>query len=368
MESKVQFGKWQATAILINALCTQVFLSFPRHISNKVGTSGWMLILAAFLISFLGFWIIIRLYKNFAGKDILDIADEFGGKISKILVGSLVLGFIIFLISITLRQYTEYIKLIILPVSPISFVTILFIVVMIFGAYFGIESLARFHVAVVPVIIVGFILILVGVSEYFSLDNLHPLLGNGAGAIIKNSLPAVSIYSPILFLFMIIPFIKEGECLKKSGYMGIFWATVCMVLSCVFYTGVVMYPNSSEYTLPFYHLSRLIDHGRFFQRIEAGFVFIWVAAAMLFLSTGLFLAAYIFKKMFDLEYYKPLIIPFAILILTMSLIPNSVMSATDVELAYIGTYGGVFAFGITMVVLGVASLVKMRKCKAEDKA
>jgi hypothetical protein len=66
-------------------------------------------------------------------------------------------------------------------------------------------------------------------------------------------------------------------------------------------------------------MGRLINYGRFFQRVEAMFMLIWAAAALLYLSTVFYFILHIIQKTFKLKYYKPLIIPFAILILNLSL-------------------------------------------------
>jgi hypothetical protein len=122
----------------------------------------------------------------------------------------------------------------------------------------------------------------------------------------------------------------------------------------------VPYPHNREYFLPIYQLARIIHFGRFFQRLESAFLFIWAASALLYLSSAFFFIVYIFKKTFKLAYYRPLIVPFALIIFSLSLIPENVMHTVTLDTEYFGNISWLIAFGFTISLLVVARIVKKK--------
>jgi len=71
--------------------------------------------------------------------------------------------------------------------------------------------------------------------------------------------------------------------------------------------------------------------GRFLQRIEVAFVFLWVISACIHLALSGYTAARIIQDMLKLPSYKPLLPAFAILGFTFALVPSDVPEATYVD-------------------------------------
>ena len=362
MKNKILFGNWEAVALLVNLICTKLFLDFPRTVAEQAGTASWILLLYISLLAFLGFFIISKLYEKFEGKDILDICQESFGQIGKIIIGIILLAFLIFITSIVLREYSEDMKIVAFIASPISFVNLFFLLTMIVGAYFGIEAIVRFHAVTVPIIVVGSIIIMVGVMPYADYTNVLPILGNGINEIFIKGFVKVSIYSEILILFLIVPYIKTNKNFKLVGYTSLGISTFFLTLSAYMFLAVRSYPTAIENFLPIYQLSRMINYGRFFQRIESLFLVMWVGAAMLYLSASFYFIVNIFKKMFNLEYYRPLIIPFAIIIFNLSLLPSNLIDAIKLHTQYFSNYSWIVTFLIIILVLIFARMAS-RKTK-----
>lgn len=363
MKNKIVFGRWEATTLLINAICTQMFLGFPRSMSEIAGTAGWILISYVSVLALFGFALISKLYKNFEGMDIFDIAEKASGNFGRIIVGLLSIALILGIHIITLREFGEDIKVITLNISPISFIISFFIVGIIFAAFVGIEAIVRLHAIMVPTIIIGYIIIVVGVSPYIELVNLTPILGNGLNEIFLKGSVKLSIFTALIYLFIIAPFLKTHESFKTVGFTGLGISALLLISSVLTFLSVEAYPAANESFLPIYQLARLINYGRFFQRIEPVFVFIWAASALLYLGAGLFFSTYVFQRTFKLKYYKPLIFPFVIIMFSLSLLPQSLISSIEIEAKYFRTYGWIVTFGVTTFVLLIALFMKHKKKK-----
>ena len=357
VEKKVKIGKWEVTAILVNALCLQVFLNLPRTMAELAGPAAWMVTVYVMVMVLIIFTVIIKLYKPFEGMDILDVAHYAMGVPGRVAAGIIVLFHLVLAISIILREFGEDMKVIALEVSPISYVLLFFIVGMLVSAYMGLEAISRLHSFAVPVVIVGFIIIIVGVSPYYRVLNLFPIMGKGAKAILWDGLSRISIYSSLIFFFLSIPFVGREDT-KNIGYTAILLTGILTTLSCLAYLAVAPFPVAIEYFLPIYQLARLIYLGRFFQRIESVFMIIWAASALMYLSTGLFFMLYVFKKTFAIKYYRPLIIPFTVLVFNFSLLPPNLMWAVEIETKYFRRFAWITTFAVTAAILAAAHLKK----------
>ncbi|MCR4435856.1 MAG: GerAB/ArcD/ProY family transporter [Clostridiales bacterium] len=364
-ESKIVFGKWETAALLINALNVQVFLNFPRTMAERGGTAGWILAAYISVLAFLLFLLISRLYSRFEGKDLLDLGEYIGGSAGRIIVGIIILIHITFIISIILREFAEDMKVISLPASPISFVILFFLSGMIAGAYAGIEAIVRFHAFIVPIILAGYLIIIGGVAPYYNISNIMPILGNGAYAIFGSGFFRISSFSGLIALFLLFPFIKTGKNFKSAGSLAIGISSGVLITSALTFLLVFPYPSAIEGFLPIFQLARLINYGRFFQRVESIFVMIWAIAALLYLSMGFFLIVYVFSKTFRLEYYRPLIIPMAIIVFAISLWPKNLMSAIAMETVYFRSAAWAVTFGMTLLLLLVAGAMKKRNHRKE---
>ncbi len=361
MENKVSFGRFEATTLLVNAICVQIFLSFPRIMAQEGATAGWILVFYNSILVLFLFILIIRLFSRFEGMDLLDISENIGGSVARILIGSLIMLYFAFITSLILREFGEGIKVVALPESPLNFVILLFMVGLVGSAYFGLESIVRFHAIIIPLIMVGLLIVLFGVSPHYNFDNLYPVLGTGAYSIFVKSIDRISTFSALIILFMITPFIKTVKNLKIVGFITITTASVFLIMATVVFLAVIPYPAALESEIPIYQMARLIDIPRIFERVESVFIIIWTAAVLLFLSAGFYFLVYVFKRTFKLTYYKPLILPFAILILSLSHLLNNDVSTIHLKTKYFSHFSWIVSFGLPLLLLGASYILRMEK-------
>lgn len=363
MGNRIVFGRWEAVALLVNLVCTKIFLSFPRVAAELVGTASWMLVAYVSLLAFLLFFLITKIYRHFEGKDIIDISEMAGGSFGRISVGLILTASLLIYVSLVMREFAEDMKVIAFTVSPVSFVTMFFVVSMAIGAWFGIEAIVRFHAMAVPAILFGYLVIVIAVLPFTDFTNILPILGNGPKKIFIDCSSEIAVYSELLLLFLIAPFLRSDSNLKKVGYASIGLSAFLLTSGALAYIAAIPYPTALENFLPIYQMARLINYGRFFQRLEPLFLVVWVTAALLYLTSTFYFLLYVFRKTFGLKYHKPLIMPFAVIVFTLSLMPANVISTVELESFFYRNISWVVTFGLTLVLLLTAWAVKGRKRK-----
>jgi len=354
MKKKTIFGHWEASAIIVNLICTKIFLNFPRMAVEEGGTAGWILAVYIAILAILGFTVIQKLYRPFEGKDLLDIAELAAGNIGRIVVGFVILFCLGWGTVAYMRMFSENMKLISLTTSPLSYVELFFVVCLVVGAFFGIEALSRLHAFVVPIIAVGFLMIMLGAVNYIDAGNLLPIFGNGLSAIFIEGAQKVSDYSEILVLFLLAPFLKKYDVMKSTGYWSLVISALFLVVSVLVFSTVFPYPSSLEITIPIFNVARLIKLGRFFQRVESVFLFIWAASSLLYITVNFYLILFTFQKAFRLDYYKPLILPLAIIVLSLNFLPSdfAVVVTYEVEVFRSWSWIPAFVMPILLLILG----------------
>ncbi len=366
-KNKQIFGKWETTAILMNAISLKIFLNFPRRMVEVSGTAGWLLAIYVSLIAFAALAIILKLYKKFKGMDLLDIAHFTGGSTLKIITGLLFFGLLFFLNIVTLREFAEDIKVIALTMSPLSFVMGFFLICIIVGAYAGIETIARLQAIAVPVIVAAFVLILIGNIPNLDLYNLFPIMGSGANKLFFEGFNKIAVFSELVLLFFIVPHIPDMKTMKSASMTAVISSSIFLISSVIVYLGAFPYPTALENYMPIYQLSRLIEFGMFFQRVEPVFVIVWVASALLFLSTIFSISIQIFCNIFGIKDYKPMILPFGVILFTATFIPPSISATIKMDTIFVHTYSWVLTFVYVILLLAIAGIKKKANTNRKER-
>jgi spore germination protein (amino acid permease) len=360
-------GVWGATALLVTSISARIFLNFPRLSVESAGTAAWIQLAYVSIIVLILFSIIAMLYKNFEGKDIIDIADYAGGTAGRLLFGIPILMILIYIGPVIMREYSENMKSISLQRSPISFIMFFFLIGTIIAAYVGIEAITRFQSIVTPIVIIAYLAILLGTMKYYDTSNLFPILGTGPKHIFWYGLVNVSVYGPIIYLFFLPPFLKKHKYFKHAGYISISICMVLFILGAVVYISVYPYHTGIEIFLPTFELARLIYYGRFLQRLESIFMLSWAAAGLMYLSTIFYFSLYALKKIFKLEYYKPLILPLGIIYFALSIIPQNLPTVIELEGKYYALTAWFATMFVPLITLVIANIKRSYSKGGKDK-
>lgn len=366
MENKVSFGRWEAVTLLINLISTKLFLYYARMTVEDAGTAGWLMTIYICLVTAIAYMVLVSFLKKFDGKDILNIAEYTGGKPLRIFTGLFITSVLFCSTTAVLREFSEDMKVVSLPFSPISYIMIFFMVGVVAGSYLGIEAILRYHAIIVPIIAIGYIIILLGAIPQMDLTNILPILGNGPDAVFMKGFSRISVFGELIIIFLLPPFLGGYKNVRSAGYLSIAFSSVFFISGSLAYILTYPYPSSLESFLPIYQMARLINLGRFFQRIEALFVFIWAMAAFIYLTAAFYFMVYTFSKAAGLKYMRPMIFPFAILVFAAAFIPKNLMEVINIETQFLSKAAWNVIFIYTFVILAAASLRKKTEKEKPD--
>ncbi len=311
----------QLSAMIINAIIVKMIMTFPRDMFVYCGNSAWLAGVYATAVAYGLFAVTKKLYTT---KDnVIGLADKVGGATLRIITGVAVFAVLAVNFIDIIRVFPEIIRLVLLQKTYVEIIGTLFVVTIIFGAWCGIEAIARVHVIFLPIAGVAFVGFLVCLIGDIHGQNLLPILGNGIKPILSDGLCGLSVFADLLLLNILIPYMKETDSFRKSGTKSVIIGGICSVLIFLVYGLCYVYPASSEFIVPVYQLERLVNLSDFFSRLEALFQFIWSISILLYSTLYLAVLSEVWRESFALHHTKPLIAPIVIMLVGICVIPVS---------------------------------------------
>ena len=293
--------------MMINAITVKMLVTFPRNLVQYCANAAPLAVIYSTAVALALFWLIRRVY--FTKSTIIGEARRLGGNTAAIFTGIAVFATLVLNILPIMRTFPEIIRLVLLQKTYVEIIAFALILVLIFGASCSIESIARVHEFFLPVSGIVFFAFIIMLIPNFKTDNLFPVFGTGIMDILTKGISAMSIFTDILALNIMIPYTKELDNYRKAGTKAILTGGVCSLLIILSYTFCYAYPASKNFIIPVYQLERLVNLSDFFSRLESLFQFIWSISILLYISMYIWVLAAVFKETFYLPHKKPLIAP-----------------------------------------------------------
>lgn len=348
-----KIGVFEAICITTIMIASKVMFSSTRAVVESAGTAGWYLTLISSVTALVGFFIIFLLMKRFPGQELVSVFQTvFGGAIGGLLSLTICFLFILNAAAFT-REFVEALKIFEYPLSPPSFMISFFILAVVIMLYFGFETVTRTASLFAWPILIAMTAIFIFALPLYDFSNLFPILGNGLEITVISGLMRSSVYGDVLTLAVVINSLQGLNHFKKSGVTAIILSGLIISMSFLFYNLTFPYHIAAENTIPLFTMARSIVMGRFFQRLEAIFVFAWSFSAILAAGISLYTALSIYCKVFKINDHRVMIFPLAIITFTIAIVLPDISSiALFVHL--LRQYGWVIYFGFPLLALLIA--------------
>lgn len=344
--------------IVVVLLITKLYLGLPRIMVKEGASAAWLLIVMSAAIASIGVLIFVKLIQRFPGNTIIDISEQVWGTPGRLIVSVILSLFLVSSSAIIVREFSETMLTTVLPMTPISIVTLFFIIAIITGAYKGIEVIARSTILLFPFIIIGILSIIFLTINFVNFNNLFPVFGTG---LLKLSLLAPgksSMFIEIVIVGLLISSVSDPEKIPGQVWKGFFFSVLIFVIVEIMYVSLFGYLTGEELYVPLFQMARMIYMGRFIQRIEALYVFVWFFTGALQLTLNLYGAAIAFCRGFKIPIYQPVLFPLSLIIFTLSFVPNSIMTAAFLDNYFLRQYGAILGWGLPAALLFTAIVRK----------
>ena len=321
--------KKEFSSLLITLMSLKLLFNFPLNLIKNSANAAWIQVIFLTLVALLLFYITTRVYEK--RINLIELAKIHTNKPIKIIVGLLIFAVMLMNMMSMMRVFPESVKIILLKNTDTGVITGVYAITIFIGALLGIKAVAKVNyifLSICGILLLGFILLLI---PYYKIENIFPILGNGAKCLFLGGIKHISLFSDIIVLNILIAYSKNLGDAKKSGYKAIIISGIVGVIITLLYGMVYPYPQSERFILPMYQLTRMIHLGNFFNRFEALFQFIWSILAFLYGAVYLYMLCFVWQITFGLKYLKPLILPMIILVSGLALLPESIMDIMQIS-------------------------------------
>lgn len=297
MSTYQKIGTVEAIALIVTIIINQIILNLPDVIISTTGSSSWINVIYISIIAIIFCALICKLFKPFNSNDILDVSEYLGGKVLKFIIGIAYFAFFIFISGISLRYLANSIKLIYFEETPIIFLLMFFFFPTVIACKSGIKNIAQVNLMFMPILLISMLIILFATVKDFIPQRIFPILGFGADKTFLVGINNIFAFSGFAYLYFLIPILKNPEQFKKVAFISTIISAIYLFLSVICLLMMFSFISFSEELLSVYLLTRMIEFGRFFQRIDAIFILIWILAMISFLSISSFFSIYVVDKL-----------------------------------------------------------------------
>ncbi len=361
-----RIGTNEAIVATIYLLSTKLFISFPQQMATVGQTAAWIVPLISFGAGALGFLVISALLGRYPGLGIVELGEKVAG--SALGLGAS-LGYLAFSLSATVivtREFSETVGTALLPRTPLSVIMAVFVLASLFAAYMGLEALTRAAFLASPLILLTLVLLVLLMLPQTNFDAIFPLLGVGLGKLIYHGVAHAAVAGEVVFLAVIADQLREARKIRMIGLTAIAVTAAMTSVSVLIFVAVFPYPLCVHIPYPGYETTTLIYLGRFLQRVEVMFVFLWVVSGCVELSLGTYMSAMILARALRLPVYRPLLPAIAVIVYTLAFVPPSFPAATRLDFQVVRTFGGFAVFVVPAMLLLIAQARGIKPARGGD--
>ena len=358
MIEKGKFGVSEAVSLITITIVAKIFYTSPSAVVQIAGTAGWYLTIISGGAAFLSFMFVIMLLKRCPGKNIVDAYSTAFGPFIGFVFSFLLASALMFGAVSNTAEFSYVIQSYVLPRTPLFFIIGTCTIGVAILSFLGLESIARFSRLSVLILLTGFTaVILLGMQNY-SIHRILPILGYGLKTTIYHGLLRSSFYADVIILAVFTGSLQGLKFVKKAGFLSLAISTIIVSISLLAFSLTFPYFVGEELTAPMYVLASLIDYGRFFQRLESIFLFIWYISSFIGVVALFYTSLCVYCQIFKINDKKSIVFPFAIIFCTASLLPSSIITVVDAIVPLYREYIWVVIFLPPIIGLLTSKLMK----------
>ena len=353
----------EATSLILIVVISHIILDLPNVLLVSASSAAPLNIIYITVLALMFFLIINKLFTHFSGKDIIDVSEFIGGPLLKKIVSLLYSLQLIFIAGILILNFSQTIRTIYLQDMPNWLICLVFILIGIISNLFGFKNVSKINSILMPFILITIIAIFIALFTDFVPERIFPILGYGINETFFLGSTNIFALGGIILLFLIRPQLKDDKAAKKVGIFAILISGVFLLLTVTVLLFIFPFTTGREGVLSVYMITRTIQFGKFFQRVDALFILIWVLTFFSYLAVIMSYVVKITNKNYTPKHNTITVYLTGASIFLVSLIPKDIVQirfAQNVIYKY-STLIIVFGLTLTIMILGYLKKKKQKR-------
>ncbi|TJY41288.1 spore gernimation protein [Cohnella pontilimi] len=317
MLEEEKIGSRQLAVLVVMFTVGTSMLLVPGELAAEAKQDAWIASILGVglgLLSVLLFW---KLGDRFPDRTAAEYSELLLGKWLGKAMSVLFFSFCFMLSAVLLRDVGEFVSTQVLTETPIEFVHLLFLLIVVLGVRLGLAPIGRAAEIFFPWMVLLFLVVVGFLWPYAKIENLKPLMEDGFKPVLLGGVQMFTLQEYVIFL-MILPFVdnihKRGSAMLKGALVG--GALVVIVtLDCI----LVLGPNvTTLYVYPAYVLAQKIDIGEFLSRIQIVVAGMWFLTIYFKTAVSFYASVVSLGQTLRLREHRTLVLPLAAVMLAIA--------------------------------------------------
>lgn len=315
-----KISRWQAFLLISNSILASMILVAPALLCAEAGQDAWLSVLISGVVGLLIGVLIVSLGLRFPKKNLVEYSIELLGPWFGRLVCIVFALFFLHLNAYLVCSFSVMLITETMPDTPLIVLNALLVILVAYGVYLGLEVFSRVNEIIFPLFIIVFIIIFALAAPGMDFEQVKPYLTYPFPRILWGSFILTAFYAEGAILLMLIPSLRPPEDAKKISLPVSVLLLVIMLMDVVGLIALFGAPETSRMVFPTFELAKTVSLGRFLERIESLVVGIWVGSVSLKIMSFYYVSVLIFAEVGNLKDYRPLVMPYGIILVVLSLI------------------------------------------------
>lgn len=334
MEQNNKIKHFQFTMLVTLFTIGTSILLVPAVVATYAKQDAWLVTIFGLILALPIIFMYNKISNSLQDKDFFAYINKaLGKKIGKIVI-FIFLIYHLLLCALLIRQVAYFTITQSYPDTPFVVTTGLFMMIIVIGCRYGIETLVRTGEILFPWVFFLLAILLVTLLPELKIDNLFPMIEYGVKPLLlayytHSALPYLELFS----FLIIIPYLHHPEKSGKSFYTGVIIGGLVLIIITLYAILVLGGEATARNTFPSYAMAKSISIANIIERIEAflgaiWFITIYVKTAITFYCTILCIVHF-----FNLKTTKFLTYPLGLMLiyLTYYISPNITHFSTFVH-------------------------------------
>lgn len=308
---KIQINRTQYFTLFTNLIYGKAVGITSAILARHVGNDNWISMTIGGCVTLFVVWIITYLGAKFPDQTIVQYSQKLVGVWLGRIIGLGLCLFFIIAFTTSANTILFHAKPYLMPETPFIVLVIGYVLICAYGLYAGIEAVLRLSFFGFLMAALLDLVMIVGVSDKFKLNNLLPLLDQGLGIDIAASIYGFTDFSMLIFgLGFLYPLLNNKTKIFKLSFFGTFTGLFLILVWQVFEIGVMGKHITSQFVVSCMQLGRVAQVFTYLPRYELVMMilFVW---GMIVQSVVMFYGMiHSFMHVFQVKKEKHWLIPF----------------------------------------------------------
>ncbi|WP_312694940.1 GerAB/ArcD/ProY family transporter [Caproiciproducens sp.] len=363
MQEKDTITTKQYIWLLFSVITSFSTLQIVSMLIAHAGEDAWLSVICAWLTDVALAVVYAYMGRRFPGENMVQYSISVLGKYFGRLIGALFIFLFLISVSVLIRSLCTLLGTAFFPETPLNVLIAFCFILIAIGAKKGLKVFARISAFLGPIYLLGFIVLFVSLAPLINLDGLKPLLYRGIFPFLSGAPFLLSYIGICIIMGMYIPYCSKPENGFKGKFISVTLGSVIFELEVI--SGICIFgpEQAGIMTNVGLQLAKIVSIGGVFERLEAMFLMISVAAGIISAMSLIWAFSLGTAQIAGLSTYKPIVYPSALLafIITVTSFDNS----TDIYNFVNYTFPFIALFiesGLECFLLIMAFMFKKRGC------